>query len=168
MTNEELIAKIKVEIERRIHNIENCPFIEAEFGASEKRDGKLTAYKELLSFISTIEKLEKSVPKDLEEAADKYEKENTGIYPEVGQTSIRDAFIDGVEWQKEQDDRFVNIIYQQGIEKGKDDMKEQMLKDAICGNAYPDDKEIWCNLDRFPELEEGDKVKVIIVKKENE
>lgn len=39
---------------------------------------------------------------NIEEAADKYEKEHTGIYPEVGQTSIRDAFIDGAKWQKEQ------------------------------------------------------------------
>lgn len=39
---------------------------------------------------------------NIEEVANEYEKVNTGIYPEVGQTSIRDAFIDGAKWQKEQ------------------------------------------------------------------
>lgn len=39
---------------------------------------------------------------NIEEAADKYEKANTGIYPEVGQTSIRDAFIDGYNLCREQ------------------------------------------------------------------
>jgi hypothetical protein len=29
------------------------------------------------------------------------------------------------EWQKAQDDKMVDIIYQQGIEKGKDEMREQ-------------------------------------------
>jgi len=149
MTNAELLAKIKAEIERRIHNIENCPFIEAEFGASEKRDGKLTAYKELLSFISTIEKLEKSVPKDLEEAADKYEKENTGIYPEVGQTSIRDAFIDGY-----------NLC------------REQMMKVAVNGwldedNEPPYDLNVVCE-EKIPfgKFKHGDKVKLIIIKED--
>ena len=49
------IEQIKAEIEKRIRSIENCPFIEAEFGTSEKRDGKLIAYKDLLSFLSTLE-----------------------------------------------------------------------------------------------------------------
>ena len=32
------------------------------------------------------------------------------------------------EWQKEQDDRMVDIIYQQGIEKGKDEMMETLKR----------------------------------------
>ena len=32
------------------------------------------------------------------------------------------------EWQKEQDDRLVDIIYQQGIEKGKDEIKEKAIE----------------------------------------
>lgn len=47
--------KLLAEIERRIYSIENCPLIEAEFGASRKREGKLFAYKELLSFIASFQ-----------------------------------------------------------------------------------------------------------------
>lgn len=57
-----IIEQIKTEIERRVRSIENCPFIEAEFGASEKRDGKLIAYKDLLSFLSTLEESERPEP----------------------------------------------------------------------------------------------------------
>ena len=32
------------------------------------------------------------------------------------------------QWQKEQDDRLVDIIYQQGIEKGKDEMRETLKR----------------------------------------
>lgn len=87
-------------------------------------------------------------PNDLEEAADEYEKANTGIYPEVGQTSIRDAFIDGAKWDR-----------------------EQMMKgavDAIVENWNPDpEPEITIPLNP-EEFTRGDKVRVIICKKEDE
>ena len=34
----------------------------------------------------------------------------------------------GANWQKAKDDRLVDIIYQQGIEKGKDDMRETLKR----------------------------------------
>ena len=46
--------KLKAEIEKKIKSIESCPFIEAEFGATEKREGKIQAYKEILSFIDSL------------------------------------------------------------------------------------------------------------------
>jgi len=89
------------------------------------------------------------IPKDLEEAADKYEKENTGIYPEVGQTSIRDAFIDGY-----------NLC------------REQMMKVAVNGwldedNEPPYDLNVVCE-EKIPfgKFKHGDKVKLIIIKED--
>ena len=89
---------------------------------------------------------------NMEEAANEYEKVNTGIYPEVGQTSIRDAFIDGAKWQKEQSlieshkvwmDNKSSMINQiekaewQGYDKGLADGiilgKEEMMKGAVEG-----------------------------------
>ena len=55
----ELIDKIRTEIERRIRSIESCPFIEAEVGAYDKRDGKLMAYRDLLAFLDALEAEEK-------------------------------------------------------------------------------------------------------------
>jgi len=47
--------KLKAEIERRIKSVESCPFIEAEFGAEMKREGKVQAYNEILSFINSLQ-----------------------------------------------------------------------------------------------------------------
>lgn len=98
-----IIEKIRAEIERRIRSIENCPFIEAEFGAQEKRDGKLIAYKDLLSFLSDLEKEEKPVPADLEEAA---EEAATGL--NLG-SHLRfiEGFKAGAKWGVE---RFAKIV----------------------------------------------------------
>ena len=43
--------------------------------------------------------------------------------------------------------------------------KEQMMAKAVDGTARPYDNEIWCILDSF-NLEDGDKVKVIIIKED--
>ena len=57
---------------------------------------------------------------DLEEAAE-------NIYKTPFGTRAED-FIAGAEWQKEQDDRLVDIIYQQGIEKGKDEIRKTLKR----------------------------------------
>lgn len=73
----------------------------------------------------------------------------------------------GAERQKEQDDRLVDIIYQQGIEKGKDDMKEQAVSGTL---AYePHLRRIIVNLDDIPDGAwngGGTPVEVIMFKKE--
>lgn len=47
--------KLKKEIENRIKSIESCPFIEAEFGAEMRREGKTQAYNEILSLITSLQ-----------------------------------------------------------------------------------------------------------------
>lgn len=109
---------------------------------------------------------------NIEEVADKYEKEHTGIYPEVGQTSIRDAFIDGAEWQKEQDEKeqadLFTIVALDAAQKAK----EQMMRGALNGwldedNEPPYDLNVVCE-EKIPfgKFKHGDKVKLIIIKEE--
>lgn len=72
-------------------------------------------------------------PSDIDEAAEKMYPKQYAYMPKPGSTIdlgkvLRDAFKAGAEWQKEQDDKLVDIIYQQGIEKGKDEMRETLKK----------------------------------------
>lgn len=121
MTNTEIIRAIRNEIERlKATNPSEYNYQNAE--------GYVWALDDILSFLSTLES-EKHVPADLEEAAEKYLDKLFGKGKH--QSFYKELFITGGKWQKEQDDRLVDIIYQQGIEKGKDDMKEQMMKEAV-------------------------------------
>lgn len=61
----------------------------------------------------------------LEEAAEKFARfYDQGTCDGIAQ----DCFIAGAKWQKEQDDRLVDIIYQQGIEKGKDEIRKTLKR----------------------------------------
>jgi len=51
------------------------------------------------------------------------------------------------------------------IEYGMKMQKEQMVAKAIDGIARPDDDEVWCDLKSF-NFEDGDKVKVIVIKED--
>lgn len=106
---------------------------------------------------------------DLENAAIAYSCSNpsersNGMYD---QTDIEWAFEAGAEWQKQKDFEdslksdmtMPNKFY----EKGRFDMRQQMMKDAVEGEYW--DGSIY--LDNRPiEYKDGDKVKIIIVKTE--
>jgi len=47
--------KLVAEIERRKKSIDECPFIEAEFGASIKRDVEIKTLNELISIITSLQ-----------------------------------------------------------------------------------------------------------------
>ena len=47
--------KLVAEIERRKKSIDECPFIEAELGASIKRDVKIKTFNELISLITSLQ-----------------------------------------------------------------------------------------------------------------
>lgn len=96
MTNAELIAMIKAEIERRFR----------EYNKDSNHHLQAAEDAELLDFLSTLES-EKPVPNDLEEAADEYEKKHTyqrydggGLTPEYDAT-LTEAFIAGYNLCKE-------------------------------------------------------------------
>ena len=72
---------------------------------------------------------EPSLPSNLDEAEFEYAQSLDEMPAnQEEEEMIYDAFKAGAEWQKEQDDKLVDIIYQQGIEKGKDEMRETLKK----------------------------------------
>lgn len=161
-----IIEQIKAEIERLYDgeapkHDQQCNF----------DDGYFVGIDAIAQFLDTLES-ERPVPNDLEEAADKYaEKLTSEPYLQIVHKT---DFIAGANWQKEQDDKLVDTIYQQGIEKGKDDMKEQMMKEAkeVRVQTSPLNGPLGisaycCNFPSehpFYHCKEGDKVRIILVK----
>ena len=157
MTNAELLAKIKAEIERRIklYSITN-----------EKEQWIVNTYWSVLSFLSTIES-EKHVPTDLDQAAEisfdeayaltgdytnflakgLTENQSRPIGPHWFCEYAKKRFIEGAKWQEEKDERiyrdFFNernqgdasfrdlLAYKEGHCDGMTEQKEQMLKEAV-------------------------------------
>lgn len=119
-------------------------------------DAKLSGIYDILSIIESLES-EKPVPADLEEAAWEY----------ASKECEKAAFITGANWQKERDEDMLTVEYLKGAEWGKQDLKEQMMKEAIGCNAYPNDKEIWVDLARYGyKFKEGEPCRIIIVKED--
>ena len=88
-----------------------------------------------------LQRAEESVPNDLEEAADKF-----AVFYDQGTCDgiAQDCFKAGAEWDR-----------------------EQMMKEAIGGNAYPNDGEIWVDLARYGyKFKEGEPCRIIIVKED--
>ena len=153
MTNAELLAKIKDEIERlKGQLIRGACAAQIEMETNCKEE----AYDEILSFLSTLES-EKPMNQDeeLEEEIDRFEDwmetYNQADYPTSFTT--RDIARHFAKWQKEQDeiskvnyegaravyDNTVQHLQEKIDEKyelGKKDMKEQMLHDAVEGEVY--------------------------------
>lgn len=144
MTNAELIAKIKAEIER-LKNEHPVSKYDESYDAGVDA-GYFNCCCELLSFLSTLES-GKPVPKNLDEYAQSVED-----YHDVGDESgylctrfgdIKDAVIAGAKWQK-----------------------EQMMKEAVDATVHLEPGStpvIEIGVGRFG-LKVRDKVKVIIVK----
>lgn len=131
---------------------------------------KEEAYNEVLAILDTMQ--EEPVSEELNNAA--VEWFNSVKYKNDLSGTPIEGFKAGAKWQKEQmlkesklaekkDDDMLTIAYMDGVEEGKKIMQEEMMKEAIEGVAYPDDEQIWCDLDRCS-LENGEKVKFIITK----
>ena len=94
---------------------------------------------------------------------------------------IRDAFIAGAEWQKEQDEKSIDERWEElqinfreineAFEAGKKWQKEQMLKGAldtiVRGYVGGDGVYIDADLPQGIKVNEGQKVKIIIVKSDD-
>lgn len=182
MSDKELI---KQEIERLLsivdHRLENNNYIINEIGLDEQessrihaiQDTKLTrlggeyiAYNKIMQFIDSLP--EKPTSEDLEEAASKYVREDF-------HERSRADFKAGAEWQKQQMKEALQTEY----EKGRFDMREEMMKDAVegevvykIGNAEiaPTDVRYKVMSDGvyIPNVKLGDKVKIIICKTEQQ
>ena len=146
----------------------------------KNRDYKRNAYNHVLHIIDTLEVKEvqeETVSEDLEEAA------YHNCIDRLSKESIED-FKAGAKWQKEKDyrdgldnDNFLTFAYMDGMEEGKKEMREQMMKDAIgCqveeGGMCPamESIPVLTNTDMIQlpkdKFEVGDKVKLIIIKQE--
>lgn len=113
-----------------------------------------------------IEESEKSVPKDLEEAARQYFENPENSW------EVRDAFIAGAKWQKEQDQGTIKLSEINPFLAGVNYQKEQMMKNALHGwldedNEPPYDLNVHCE-EKIPfgEFKHCDKVRIIIMKED--
>ena len=144
MTDKELIRQ---EIERR-YNCEKCYPLDREANVAA------AVLQELLLFIDSLP--EEPASEDLEEATHKYSREwyakRIGTNPKCNgcYSHIKDAFTAGAKWQK-----------------------QQIMKDAVEGvidiRKWPAKAQVEF-YDRLPDFDvrTGDKVKIIIVKEEQQ
>lgn len=122
----DIIKTIRAEVERRMHSCD----------ATSKRPNQLL-WAELASLIPFLDTLEEPVNEDLEEAAMNYiapiENEDGLKVINFSGQDIKEAFIAGAEWQKEQDTRDMcmsdNRQFEKVYELGKKDMKKQMMEE---------------------------------------
>lgn len=122
------IEKIKAEIERMMD--EYKPIV----GGVDELTGAHIVLAKLLSFLSSLESEKSMNPDGLEEELDRFiasgksvTVDDYGTY-KVSYHDFKKVARHFAEWQKEQDDRLVDIIYQQGVEKGKDEMRETLKR----------------------------------------
>ena len=175
MTNAELIAKIKVEIEKlktfygELHTDFVC--------------------EKLLSFLDTLEQ-EKPVPNDLEEAAVDIadaliSKPKDYVLSAKADywNGAHDGIIAGAKWKKEQMisalkndgdlpiefiDKF-HEIDRTAFQNGQANMKEQMMKEAVEGKIiFLLNGDVAVNIGDTDEYKLGQKVRIIVKEKENE
>lgn len=140
MTNEELIATIRNKIEGQFSVFLNLLNASQEYGYHK-------ALEFVLSVLSDLEKSmpkvtnsdgqeEENVPKDLEEAADEYEKKHTyqrydggGLTPEYDAT-LAEAFIDGYKFHADHTPLLEDtVLFNKGVEEGKRLMMEEEVNE---------------------------------------
>ena len=110
------------------------------------------------------QRAEESVPTDLEEAANKF-----AVFYDQGTCDgiAQDCFIAGAKWMKEQDEKEQADLFTIVALDAAQRAREQMMKEAISGNAYPNDGEIWVDLARYGyKFKEGEPCRIIIVKED--
>lgn len=134
-----------------------------------------TAMQQLLNFIDSLP--EEKPSDDLEEAARQYTQEmlESWKFDSTGVRPIREPFIAGAEWQKEQmmdewlKDR--DGCFWDGVNEGKKAMEEQMMNRAVDGEiGYWNQSGLSIRLDQSLEklgYDEDTKVKIIIVKEDD-
>ena len=195
ITMNKQVEKIKAEIKRIIGNIAGVHL------TCEYNNGFFKALHVILNFIDTLP--EEPVSEDLEEAGRNYadnEEYGDDVYlaikaafkagakwqskkeQDIIETAEDHAFLAGANWQKEQEmqDRLKsdNTVFQKIYEKGKADMKEQMLKDAVDADAifdyYDNQNRLYVSIlatDVLTEkygIKDKDKIKIIIVKEDKQ
>lgn len=172
MTNAELIAKIKAEIERLKDENRKIKCQENERYCSGYDD----AFYDLVPFLNALE-LEKSVPNDLEEVAvdiadNLLAKPKDYVLAAKADywNGVHDGVVAGAKWQAEQDKETVELAEDHAYLAGAINEREKMLKGAVEGEVYKfgevayvkerNNAELTKYLSRF---NNGDKVKIIVI-----
>jgi hypothetical protein len=182
MTDREII---RAEIERRMKCFKNERNTITKASDNNLSLGaRIAMCEELLSFIDSLQ--EEPVSEDLEEAADCYkdmitpeevdDSEHAYYYETYTEYQIADAFKAGAKWQKEQDQKTIELAEDHAMLAGMEKMKEQMMKNAVDSEAVLNyyginDKKYYAigNEEVDGEkynLHDGDKVKLIIIKED--
>ena len=189
----EIISKIRAEIERR-RNISvaydmsggNAPLYDELLSFLDTLEEPKKDYNKLYEDIAKSEWFKKSyvgkslgdvvpveepVCGDLEEAVTNYiapiENEDGLRVINFSGQDIKDAFIAGANWQKEQDKEWLNSelikAHLDGVKAGDRVARKQMMKEAIDAIARPYEQELWCD---FTDLhfDDNEPVKVIIIR----
>ena len=109
--------------------------IRAEVERMKNDSVNLHTYDELLSFLSALQ--EQPVCEGLEEEVDRYILDYFDGDDE-GKHYVLHCARHFAQWQKEQDEKMLSVEYLKGVEFGKKDTKEQMLKEAVEGRVIDD------------------------------
>lgn len=147
MTNAELLAKIREEIERRKslltqHSKLTYDLILETF---------IKEYDDLLSFLSS---LESEKPMDLED----FEKALDNECKRYFNSMTPEQFLNTPN----------TVIARHFAELSAEHEKEELMKEAVEGIAHPDDCEIWVDLIGYGfNIKDGDKVRVIVLPKKD-
>lgn len=171
------VQLIKEEVERLKEHTAKCGYLgQGEFENGNK-EGRNYVCDKLLSFIDSLP--EEPASDDLTHAAYHYAN-NLHTKRQIQLFEEKDVvadFIAGAEWQhgKDFDDllqsemKFPKEFY----EKGRSDMKEEMMNALVNGEVVKDIHNQLCVkskslIDTFGDVKFGDKVKIIIVKEEQQ
>ena len=154
----------------------------------EKKSANETAIPRRISkAIDLIQQSEQSpLPKNLEEAAMNYiapiENEDGLKVINFSGQDIKDAFIAGAKWQKEQDDKeqadLFTIVALDAAQRAKEQMLKEAVEGEVCGRVFDHINVCFAdgickflepkNISHIPadvsKYKVGDKVKIIIVK----
>lgn len=181
MTNTEIIQAIKAEIERQKYVIKPM-FLK---GDDNYYEGENDGYDKILSFLDTLESEKPIEQEGLEEELDRFIASGKSVTVDDYGTykvsyhdfkKVAHHFAEwGAEQQKEQDDNELSDLLTIAHLQGAEQMKEQMMKEAAEGRIYDFRriKEIGYSsakieFEEIPELNDGDKVRVIVIPKEDE
>lgn len=157
MTDKE---RILAKIQSLLNDTNYDPFTDEVFGRSQ-------VLKELKSYIDSLQ--EEPLSEELENNAIQYAGKHAPY--DDAMDEVKEAFKAGAKWQKQQDKETIEIAEDHAMFAGMEKMREQMMKDAIDGEIFDifyqdgDCLEIHTKIpeDKF---QDGDKVKLIIIKKE--
>ena len=190
-----IIEKIKAEVERmkndsiHLHTYDDLLRFLDTLQEQPVKDFPTTD-EEMKAFLATHPKVEvperykkpdwvfeQPVCEGLEEAATKYAENTIVDFPDQVIFSMQ-GFIVGAKWQKEKDEKdladMLTVEYLRGVEFGKQDTKEQMMKEAVEGfvatHLTSEGTKVTVNSGYLPKemcIKSGDKVRIIVCKKED-